>query len=362
MKLFRPGGVFAARYEIRALLGIGPVGATYCAADRDEGGEVALKVFHAHLFPTASERRSFEGALRKTANLSHPLLRRFSDVDVQGPLVFCTSAYYAAETLRQILLRGMRYEPYEIEPLLWQATRAVDALGALPHGGLRPENLLLLTGGLKLTDVGLVLSLPAGSYLAALVKEGAGAYVAPEAREGTPSHRADVYSLGMLVSELLLGAPPKGDLPQALTRHAGPAMVEVLRRAISREPLQRQKSALSFFEEFSEAIYAERPKEPILPKKPKEKPPEIADEETMGIEHIELSSIPEVSRIETVIPEPEPTAPVSKTRPHEDNELTSIRLIGPFEEISVEALKNGKSPGDELFSKNKLVEHPSDKK
>jgi serine/threonine protein kinase len=362
VKLFRPGGVFAARYEIRALLGIGPVGATYCAADRDEGGEVALKVFHAHLFPTAAERRSFEGTLRKASSLSHPLLRRFSDVDVQGPLVFCTSAYYAADTLRQLLLRGMRYEPYEIEPLLWQLTRAVDYLGSLPHGGLRPENILLLTGGIKLTDVGLVLALPAGSYLAALVKEGAGAYVAPEAKEGTPSNRADVYSLGMLASELLLGAPPKGDLPQSLTRQAGPIMVEVLRRAISRDPFQRQKSALSFFEEFCEAIYAERPKEPILPKKIVEKVPEHTDE-TMGIEGIELSSIPEVSRIETVIPEPEPTEILPKPKPkNEEDEQTAIRLMGPFEEVLVEAIKNGKSPSDELFSKTKPVEHPSDKK
>jgi serine/threonine protein kinase len=362
VKLFRPGKVFAARYEIRALLGIGPVSATYCAADRDEGGEVALKVFHAHLFPTAAERRSFEVTLRKTTSLSHPLLRRFYDVDVQGPLVFCTSAYYAAETLRQILLRGMRYEPYEIEPLLWQLTRAVDYLGALPHGGLRPENILLLTGGIKLTDVGLVLALPPGSYLAALVKEGAGTYVAPEAREGTPSNRADVYSLGILASELLLGAPPKGDLPQSLTRQTGPAMIEVLRRALSREPSQRQKSALSFFEEFSEAIYAERPKEPIPSKKNIEKLPEIADEEIMGVEHIELSSIPEVSRIETIIPEPATTMIIPKAKHNEDDEQTAIRLMGPFEELSSATHQNGKSPGEDLFSKTKPVEHPSDKK
>jgi serine/threonine protein kinase len=362
MKLFRPGGVFAARYEIRALLGIGPVSATYCAADRDMGGEVALKVFHAHLFPTTSERRSFETTLRKASNLSHPLLRRFLDVDVQGPLVFCTSPYYAAETMRQMLLRGMRYEPYELEPLLWQLTQAIDYLGALPHGGIRPENVLLLTGGCKLTDVGLMLSLPPGSYLNALVKEGAGAYVSLEAREGAPSNRSDVYSLGMLVCEMLLGAPPKGELPKILTRQVGPTMTDVLRRAVAKEAHQRQKNAASFFAQFTEALHAEKIKEP--PKKAIEKiiePP--LDQESMGLESVEMSSIPEVSRIETVIREPETPEMLPRVRiqPEED-EQTSIRLMGPFEELPVDESKNGKPPTEGLFEKSKPVEHPSDKR
>lgn len=132
-------------------------------------------------------------------------------------------------------------------------------------------------------------------------------------------------------------------------------MVEVLRRAISREPFQRQKSALSFFEEFCEALYTERPKEPPMPKKAPEKAPE-PENEPMGIEGMEFSSIPEVSRIETVIPEPEPVKPKS-----EEDEQTAIRLMGPFEEVALEAAKNGKSPSEELFSKTKPVEHPSDK-
>lgn len=342
MKLFRIGSVFAARYEIRALLGVGPFGATYCAADRDSGGEVALKVLHANLFPTASERRSFEAALRRMGSITHPALRRFYDVDVSGPLVFYTGAYYAAESLRQVLLRGMRYEPYELEPLFWQITRALESLGASSHGGLRPENILLLSGGVKLTEVGFAPALPFGVYASTLMKEGFGPYIAPEAKEGNLSHRADVYSLGIIFSELLLGAPPKGDLPASLTHRLGPALVEVLQKALSRDAFHRYKSATAFFEGISSAIYAERPKEP---KQNPENLPEISDAEILEVEPLpQRSNIPEISRIETIIPEP----PEDKGR-KEENEPTVIRLLGPFEEVSPSASTLPDEPSKDLF-------------
>ena len=178
----------------------------------------------------------------------------------------------AGSTLREVLRRRGRLRPDEavsvLEPVL--AALAAAHRAGLVHRDVKPENVLVSADGtVKVVDFGLAraVAAPSTSTQAGVVL-GTVAYVSPEqVSRGTSDARTDVYSAGILLFELLTGAPPYGgdsalavayrhvhdDVPAPSTRVAGipPALDELVLRATRREPGGRPADAGAFLAELA---------------------------------------------------------------------------------------------------------------
>jgi len=206
------GGVIAGRYQVLGVLGNGGFAVVYRAFDRELRREVALKVLRAdRLTPEALGRLRREAALARDA-VSARLVRIF-DVGRSGDAVFLTMEIVDGGSLDRRLADG----PLPVDEAVRIATQALAGLEALHalrivHRDVKPGNVLLTAGGeVKLADFGLALQL--GGDESRLTRDGSllGTlqYLSPEqalAEEVDP--RSDLYSLGVVLFEMLTGRLP----------------------------------------------------------------------------------------------------------------------------------------------------------
>jgi hypothetical protein len=201
------------RYRIVKILGSGGMGAVYLAHDTQLDRPVALKVPHLDPLggPEVLERFLREG--RAAANLDHPHLCRVYDAGCQDGVPYLTMAYVEGRPLSDLTAAGPAAADWAAD-LVRQVALAVGhahARGVI-HRDLKPSNVLLTAGGEPVvTDFGLsrravaedIRLTPSGALL------GTPAYMAPEQVTGAPvGPAADVYSLGVVLYELLTGRLP----------------------------------------------------------------------------------------------------------------------------------------------------------
>ncbi|MCK6571086.1 protein kinase, partial [Myxococcota bacterium] len=254
------GDVISSRYEVRDLIGVGPLGAVYRVLDQEIDVDVALKVIHPHLLEDAASREQFSQTIRKARKLSQQNIVRLYDDDVDADKAFFTMQLLEGLTLRKVIgLRqdkGQRFTVKEIEPIMVQIAMALGhAHRHAVHGDLKPENVLILPDVLKLTDFSSWEAVPTAAFVKAQQEADAGAYLAPEMVAGGPVDlRADLYSLGAIFYELLTGrvyapgAPPPSEV-LAQAEESGPEGIDVfVSTALAANPRDRFESAEAFIE------------------------------------------------------------------------------------------------------------------
>ncbi|WP_084130531.1 Stk1 family PASTA domain-containing Ser/Thr kinase [Demequina sp. NBRC 110055] len=209
------GRVIDGRYEVRERVAAGGMATVYVAFDRRLERDVALKVMHPHLAADATEAdfvARFRREAKAAARLTHPGMVRVYDQGVDGSVSYLTMEYVGGENLRQ----RMQHEgPLSVGEALGIAERVLDALSAahragLVHRDVKPENVLIdEEGGPKLTDFGLARAVTEVTSTATGTLLGTVAYLAPEViTEASADARADVYSVGILLYEMLTGHQP----------------------------------------------------------------------------------------------------------------------------------------------------------
>ncbi len=256
------GSRLAERYEIRAVLGAGPTGTVYRAHDLEIEVDVALKVIHGKLLQTRDERKRFLSEIRATRKINHPNVVRIYDEDQDGDSIFFTMQLLEGLSLRKIVrLRNEKKQHFtkgEMEPIFSHICQALDrSHESMAHGNLKPENVIVLPDMLKVTDFGLIGALPRKPFLAALkTNQGGFDYLAPELRDGeneaVPS--ADIYSLGVILCEMLTGeryAGPSSGLPKLAEGQE--IWQAILVKALNENPSRRHRSARDFFEDLHTA-------------------------------------------------------------------------------------------------------------
>ncbi len=203
-------------FKIRSRLGRGGMGTVYEAEDVTTGRAVAVKTLGAHLDDDASLRRRFEGEIEALKALRHPgivQLLAFGEDDGQP--------YFAMELVRgrsleEVLRSGRRFTWRETVAAALEVVRALKSAHdhGVIHRDLKPANLLLVDepvdgGTIKLADFGIArLFGDGGSTLAGTVV-GTADYMAPEQAAGRQvDHRADLYSLGLVMFAMMTGRPP----------------------------------------------------------------------------------------------------------------------------------------------------------
>lgn len=264
---YKSGDVIHSRFSILELVGAGPVGYVFRAMDQQHDVEVALKAINPRLLQEPEERTQFSLVLKVGKKLSHPFLSRVYEEGFDGDRPFFTSQLIEGMTLRRMMeMRAAKGQPFslrEVEPLLGQIADALDGAHRYgPHSDLKPENILVLPDVLKVTDYGLALGIPRPPFVQAQKGYRAEAYIAPEYSSGGEiDARMDIYSLAVIVGEMLTGLMPDADgIPEVLMKNPDlpPAFEALYRRALNANPLARPKSAGEFSAEFS-AIVAKSP-------------------------------------------------------------------------------------------------------
>ncbi|MCL2626017.1 MAG: bifunctional serine/threonine-protein kinase/formylglycine-generating enzyme family protein [Cystobacterineae bacterium] len=256
--LFKPEERIAERYLVRELLGEGPTGFSYGVYDGVSKLNLRLKIIHPHLLQTAEEQKHFGSVLGRLAHLSHPNLGRIYEVGNTRGRMFYTQQQTEGLSLRRImderLVKGSLFSCKEVEPILGQLVQALEAVHKMGlHLNLKPENVFVLPDLLKLSDVGLGLAMARQPFVQAQCKHKAEGYFAPEFLSGMAIDAgADVYSLGVILGEMLGGVLPDSGL-KGLRRNnpSIPVQMEAIyHKAVAASPLLRYRSIAEFYDDF----------------------------------------------------------------------------------------------------------------
>ena len=214
---YMPKDRIGEHYEVVSLLGHGPSGYVYRVIDETAPAgadrEVAIKVMHGRLLQTVADRQAFQKALTRARKMAHPgIVRVYSEGEDQGRLYFTMQLLAGLPLSRIIELRQgeKAFSLKECEPLVAQLVQALDYSHRFTaHGGLKPSNIMVQPDDVKITDFMTMRGLPRRPYLAALGS--ALNYVAPELRADGADvlPAADVFSLGVILAEMLTGKRPE---------------------------------------------------------------------------------------------------------------------------------------------------------
>jgi eukaryotic-like serine/threonine-protein kinase len=217
------GLVLEGRYRLEERLARGGMSTVYSATDLRLGRTVAVKVMADHLVhdPTFVDR--FTREARAAAMLSHPNVVSVSDQGSDQGLVFLVMELVRGRTLRDLLQARGRLTVGEafavLEPVLAGLTAAHRA--GIVHRDIKPENVLIgVDGVVKVADFGLARAVVGNGQSSATggMLIGTVAYLSPEQLErGKADARSDIYAAGIVLYEMLTGAPPyAGDTPLAV--------------------------------------------------------------------------------------------------------------------------------------------------
>lgn len=200
------------RYEVRGTLGRGGMGVVYHAVDRETGEAVALKVLRPDVSGDAATIERFKEEVRLARRITHKNVCRIHDFNRSGDTAFISMELVGGESLRSVLRRfgslSLR-KGIEIAQQICAGLREAHAQGVV-HRDLKPENVMLDHGGnVKIMDFGIARRAETGPGAGGgLTIVGTPAYMAPEQAAGKPvDHRADIYSLGLILYEVFTGAP-----------------------------------------------------------------------------------------------------------------------------------------------------------
>ena len=273
-----PGVLFAGRYRIERLLGVGGMGAVYKAEDQELGIPIALKVIRTEVLSNPGvgidfERR-FKQELLLARQVTHQNVLRIHDLGESNGVKYITMPFIEGSDLHAIL--GSGHLPFErVIALARQITSGLAAAHdvGIVHRDLKPQNILVdLSGRAYISDFGLAKSYEASA--AGLTRPGdfigTPRYMAPESVEGQPSdHRSDLYALGLILYEMASGSTPfPGDsalevlmqrvriAPRALKEVAPdlpPFFTNIVMRCLEKNPSNRYQTAHELLQDLEQS-------------------------------------------------------------------------------------------------------------
>jgi serine/threonine-protein kinase len=269
------GDLVGERYELEELVGTGGMSSVYRAHDRLLDRKVALKVLHPQFTDDEEYVERFRREARAVARLSHPNIVTVIDRGEADGRQFIVFEYVDGENLKALVARDGALSVESAVSLAHQVARALAfAHGeGLVHRDVKPQNVLLNGDGrAKVTDFGIARSLDVkhGMTQTGTVL-GTSDYIAPEQAQGqTIGPQTDVYSLGVVLYELLTGEVPfPGENFVAVAmRHinepppsarelrpdVSPRLDAALRRAMAKDPRDRFPSMEAFCDELTACL------------------------------------------------------------------------------------------------------------
>jgi len=237
--------------ELVELIGRGGMGAVYRARQPKLDRDVALKVLPPELAKEPAFEQRFLREARALAGLQHPRILTIYDFGERDGLFYLVTEFVEGMNLRQLMDMGelSPEEALRITPQICEALQFAHDRGVV-HRDIKPENVLIDTAGeVKIADFGLarIVGADAGPALTRSTQVlGTPHYMAPEQwREGKAvDHRADIYSVGVVLYEMLTGDLPLGHFDPPSRRRGVPKRLDaVVQRSLAQRPEQRYQQA-----------------------------------------------------------------------------------------------------------------------
>jgi serine/threonine protein kinase len=262
--------------EIRDLIGFGGMGAVYQARQTALDRDVALKLIHSDFSEDAAFMERFEREAKTLAKLSHPNIVTVYDFGrTTNGMAYFIMEYVEGINLRQVI-ETKSVDTNEALGLIKSLCGALEYLHGkgIVHRDIKPENILMGEDGVpKLADFGIAKILNDGTHGTSLTMTrqvlGSPNYMAPEHIEAPDQidHRIDLYSIGIVMYELLTGQLPLGrfDPPSAINARVGTRIDAIVMKALQRKPALRYQSAAEIRADIENVVQFAVPAEiPVL--------------------------------------------------------------------------------------------------
>ena len=204
------------RYEIIKTIGEGGMANVYLANDTILDRKVAIKVLRGDLSNDEKFIRRFQREALSVSNLSHPNIVEVYDVGEEDGQYYIVMEYIEGKTLKQLLKKRETLTLTEVIDIMLQLTDGLAHAheSYIIHRDIKPQNIMILDNGLvKITDFGIAMALNATQLTQTNSVMGSVHYLPPEQANGkSATVKSDIYSLGILMYELITGSVPfKGD-------------------------------------------------------------------------------------------------------------------------------------------------------
>jgi tRNA A-37 threonylcarbamoyl transferase component Bud32 len=271
------GTVLSGRYRLEAKLGSGGMSTVYLARDTTLDRQVAVKVMHREMSEQADQLERFRQEARAVAKLSHPNVVAVIDAGEDGGHPYIVFEYVEGETLKQRINRVGALDAREALAYAIEVARGLTVAHArkMVHRDIKPQNVLIDSEGrAKLTDFGISRQLERDGLTATGRVLGTTDYVSPEQAMGRGvDQRSDLYSLGVVLYEMLTGQVPyqadsqvgvamkhvNEDMPDVQTYRPdlSAAAALVVERATAKDPDQRYQDIGEMIDDLSTALEVE---------------------------------------------------------------------------------------------------------
>lgn len=268
------GKTIANRYEIISKTGVGGMATVYKAKDKVLNRDVAVKVLKDEFTTDEEFVKRFNSEALAAASLTHPNIVSIYDVGNENEIYYIVMELVRGKTLKQIITEE------GVLPWKWSVNIAMQIASALEtahknnivHRDIKPHNIIITEDGVaKVTDFGIAKAVSNSTITAFGTTIGSVHYFSPEqAKGGYTDAKSDIYSLGVVMYEMLTGRVPfDADTsvsvalkhmqeppipPMEINKNIPKAVNDIILKAMEKEPMARYQTATAMLRDLSKAL------------------------------------------------------------------------------------------------------------
>ncbi|MFB3896090.1 MAG: protein kinase, partial [bacterium] len=256
-----------SRYEIMQEIGRGNMGIICLARDKELDEIVALKFLPDELIYDQTVIERFKQEVRSARKLAHPNIVHIYDLNEELGRRFISMEYIQGKNLKDILFEKKKIPASDVVRICHQVASALDYAHSMKivHRDIKPANIMLNDAGqVKVTDFGIAAMLERAGLTQTGSMVGTPLYMSPEQTEGTAiDGRSDLYSLGVMMYELVTGSPPfsSGNISYQHV-HVKPhppkkvpeSLTTIIMKCLEKDPSQRYQNAKELIADLDKCI------------------------------------------------------------------------------------------------------------
>ncbi len=272
------GKRISGRYKILDVIGGGGMSNVYLAHDMILDRDVAMKILHYNFSNEEEMHRRFQREALSATSLTHPNIVSIYDVGEDGDMHYLVMEYVKGQTLKQYIQQYAPLAPTKCVDIMKQLASGIAHAhqNQIIHRDIKPQNILMdEDGNVKITDFGIAMALEDTSFTRTNSVLGTVHYLSPEqARGGSATKKSDIYSLGIVLYELLTGHVPfsgesavaialkhlQAETPsvRAIVPSIPQSLENVVLKATAKDPINRYASVEEIEEDLETVLSEER--------------------------------------------------------------------------------------------------------